>query len=268
MIRLAILGAGPSALVAAHAAMMYGDTEVTLFAPGEKSTIWGAQYLHQPIPGVSHADPSVIRYQMEGKPQDYLKKVYNGLWDGHISDDLRDQAHCAWDLREAYDKLWDTFIPHIQHFRLTENVLITAGYVQQFMDNFDMVVNTIPRKVFCMKPRQHEFRFTEIWAMGDSDRQRVPVPTREGIIVYNGHDDATWYRASRVFGYSTLEWPHHINRPPISGIARVRKPINHNCDCAPGVKHLGRMGRWDKNVLIHHVYADMTELLMIHEEDK
>jgi hypothetical protein len=104
--------------------------------------------------------------------------------------------------------------------------------------------------------------------MGDSDKMRVPVNVKEGMILYNGTEEASWYRASRVFGYSTVEWPHRINRPPIPGVARVRKPINHDCNCMPGVKHLGRMGRWDKNILVHHVYADMQELLMIHEEGK
>jgi hypothetical protein len=268
MTSVAILGAGPSALVAAQAVATYGETELAIFCPMEKSTVWGAQYLHQPIPGVLSLDPKVIRYSMQGTPEDYLKKVYGDRWDGHISDDLRDQAHCAWDLRASYDILWDQFYGSMNMLRFVENTRVNFENVKTLQESYDIVVNTIPRKVFCMNRHQHRFDFTEIWAMGDSDKQRVPVNVAEGMILYQGSHETAWYRASRIFGYSTVEWPHNVNRPPIPGVQRVRKPINHNCDCMPGVKHLGRMGRWDKNILVHHVYADMQELLMIHEESK
>jgi len=252
--------------VAASAAAQYG-VGLTIICPREKSTIWGAQYLHQPIPGVSVDEPQVIRYLMEGKPEDYLRKVYNGLWDGHVSDDLRDQAHMAWDLRMAYNRLWEQFESYIWEWRFGHSREANRDVLLTLVDKYDLVVNTIPRKKLCLNPK-HNFKFTEIWAMGDTDARRVPVPTTEGIITYNGHEDMSWYRAARVFGYSTVEWPQHINKPPIPDVARGRKPINHNCDCVPQIKHLGRMGRWDKSKLVHHAYADMTELLMIATEGK
>jgi hypothetical protein len=268
MISVAILGAGPSALVAAQAVATYGGTELAIFCPMERSTIWGAQYLHQPIPGVTHTEPEVIRYKMNGQPEQYLMKVYGDRWDGHISDDLRDQAHCAWDLRATYNKLWAEFEGSMNMLRFVDNTRLNQENIRTLTDSYDLVVNTIPRKVFCAARGHHKFDFTEIWAMGDSDRQRVPVSTPEGIIQYDGSEDSSWYRAARVFGYSTVEWPQRINKPPIPGVQRVRKPISHDCNCMPEVKHLGRMGRWDKKILVHHVYADMQELLMIHEEDK
>lgn len=266
---VAILGSGPSGLVAAWATYQFTgvDHSVAIFSPGERSTIWGAQYLHQPIPGVSLEMPHVIRYQMAGRPEDYLMKVYNGLWDGHISDDLRDQAHCAWDLRASYARLWDFFSPHMFNFMIGPNPSVNARNYHGLLTEYDMVVNTIPRKVFCQDAK-HQFKHTEIWAMGDTDERRVPVTTDEGIIEYNGKEETAHYRAARIFGYSTVEWPGNVNRPPIPGVARVRKPISHNCDCFPEVKHLGRMGRYDKNKLVHNVYADMTELLMIETEGK
>ena len=267
MTSVAVLGSGPSGLVAAWAAVCYLGTPgtIAIYSPIEKSTIWGAQYLHQPIPGISLDEPEVIRYRMEGKPEDYLMKVYNGLWDGHVSDDLRDQAHCAWDLRAAYDRLWTYFTPRMIPWAVGPNRDTNMANYRGLLDTHDIVVNTIPRQKFCQDP-SHKFKFTEIWAMGDSNAQQVPVRMDEGIIEYNGTEDKSWYRAARIFGYSSVEWPHHVNRPPVSGTARVRKPINHNCNCVPEIKHLGRNGRWDKSKLVHHAYADMIELLMIMED--
>lgn len=266
--RIAILGSGPSGLVAAHAAESYGIDRVTIYAPGQKSPVWGAQYLHQPIPGITDsAPPRVIRYVMKGQPEDYLRKVYGDVWDGHISDDLRDQAHLAWDLRAAYDTLWKVYEPEIQTFVLSSNNPdMNARNVRQLQVEHDMVVNTIPRDRLCIRRRFHRFNSTEIWAMGDSDKQSIPVDAREGIITYDG-TRTDWYRTARIFGYGTVEWPGSNNRPDIPGVARVPKPVSHSCDCFPGIVHLGRMGRWDKSILLHNVYADMMEQLMLREEE-
>lgn len=266
--RIAILGCGPSGLIAAHAALAHfdGEHQINIFSLKRPSPIYGAQYLHQPIPGVPlAADPTVIRYVMRGTPESYLTKVYGEKWDGTISDDLRDQAHVAWDLRGTYEWLWKTYEPLIQEVTFPSD----PGYIMEAIDTItsqvDLVVNTIPRPALCVNRGRHQFKSTEIWAAGDSDAGPCPIPGRDNIIEYNGDEFPSWYRVSKMFGFTTAEWPGHINRPSIPGTARIRKPLAHSCDCLPWVHHLGRMGRWQNGRLSHHVYADMVELITLAE---
>jgi hypothetical protein len=266
---IAILGCGPSGLVAAHAAVSQG-AQISIFSRPEPSPIYGAQYLHQPIPDLdtpSTKEFRVIRYRMKGDPEAYLKKVYSRSWDGTISDDLRDQAHVAWDLRGAYAELWDRY----RHLIIPAVISGDPGkrrvLIEAMADNYNLVLNTIPRPALCMHPDEHKFNGTQIWAMGDSPDQTCPVETPDDVIIYNGDSEPSWYRSARIFGYSTVEWPGQYTKPPISGVVRVTKPLSHTCDCwTDRMVHLGRMGRWQNGRLVHHVYADTVEQILIAKE--
>ena len=267
--KIAILGCGPSGLVAAHAAKQSRIAKnVRVFSRKDRSPIYGAQYLHQPIPGTLSGhdiEPEIIRYQMRGTPESYLDKVYGDSWDGSVSDDLRDQAHVAWDLRATYDELWMRYQDLICEYEIPRNQGPSgvSSCINPLLENFDLVVNTIPRPMLCLR-RDHKFISTDIWALGEHPANPFPIECSENIITYNGDSEPSWYRASRIHGYSTVEWPGHQNRPPIPGVARVRKPLRHNCNCWLGtVVHLGRMGRWQNGTLVHHVYADMHEQMLL-----
>jgi hypothetical protein len=264
-VRIAILGCGPSGLVAAHAASQLKiKTNIQVYSAKRRSPIYGAQYLHQPIPGVFAAhevEPDIIRYNMVGSPESYLKKVYGEAWDGTISDDLRDQAHVAWDLRSTYDELWMRYADLIVDYSIIKGAVEQC--VRPLVDNYDIVINTIPRPALCLKPR-HQFVSTEIWAAGETPDQPFPVECADNVIVYNGDSNPSWYRSSRIHGHSTVEWPGHTPKPPVPGVARVKKPLRHSCDCwTDQIVHLGRMGRWQNGTLVHHVYADMYEQLIL-----
>lgn len=239
--------------------------EVRVFSRKMRSQIYGAQYLHQPIPR-THAsaavEPEIIRYSMNGDPESYLKKVYGDAWDGTISDDLRDQAHLAWDMRSVYDELWDQYSDLITDYDIPRGISPVTAAIQPLLDNFDLVINTIPRPALCL--RGHKFISTDIWALGETPGQAFPIECHDGVIEYNGDSNPSWYRSSRIYGYSTVEWPGHLPKPPLVGVAKVKKPLSHNCDCWLGsIVHLGRMGRWQNGRLVHHVYADTMEQLML-----
>lgn len=267
--KIAILGCGPSGLVAAHAAMQLKIPKtVRVLSRAERSPIYGAQYLHQPIPGVFAAhdvEPEIIRYQMAGTPEGYLRKVYGDNWDGTISDDLRDQAHVAWDIRSTYDELWMRYADLICEYEIPRNAGPSgvAAVITPLLDNFNLVINTIPRPMLCMR-RDHKFVNTDIWALGEHPANPFPIECADNVIRYNGEPEPSWYRASRIHGYSTVEWPGHVPRPPIPGVVKVKKPLRHNCNCWSGsIVHLGRMGRWQNGTLVHHVYADTYEQLLL-----
>ena len=50
-------------------------------------------------------------------------------------------------------------------------------------------------------------------------------------------------------------------KPPLEGVAAVRKPLTTDCNCHPDWLHVGRYGRWTKGVLSHDAYfATMARL--------
>lgn len=259
MSKVAILGCGPSGLVAAHAVLMSDFRhDVALFSRKIKSQVYGAQYLHQPIPGIMNHVPKVIRYILDGEPQAYLRKVYGDAWDGTINDEMRTQAFVAWDLRATYDRLWETYQD------LVFDTEINGALLEEMPREFDLIINTIPRPALCKRPTEHRFKSTTIWASGDTEMGGCPVRGEEAVIRYNGNPEPSWYRSARLFGYSTVEWPGWMDRPPYGHAVKVKKPLAHTCDCwTRSMVHMGRMGRWQNGYLVHQVYADVAEQLII-----
>ena len=69
-------------------------------------------------------------------------------------------------------------------------------------------------------------------------------------MVYNGDPLWTWYRASLIDGHAALE-----STKPFSGAWSGVKPLATTCDCYRQIKRVGRFGRWQKGVLVHHAFA-------------
>lgn len=111
--------------------------------------------------------------------------------------------------------------------------------------------------------------------MGDAPDlgQEVPIGIPENTVLCNGSvDGPSWYRASNVYGYKTVEWPGSIKKPPYPGIARVKKPLTTNCDCEKFLEartiKVGRYGRWQKGVLSHEAFQDTLDALSIPVSDQ
>lgn len=257
--QVAILGSGPTALVAAHAAYEAG-AYVHIFSKGDISEIFGCQYLHRSIPGVYDIRQVRVSYRLEGTPERYREKVYGAAWDGPVSaEDLVGQ-HDAWDLRATYRALWNRYIESRGRAGFTGVVLTPAKMADDWYDslssNFDLVINTIPRDRICASPA-HTFFGAKVWCSGDApERGRyAPFAAPEDTVLLSGERYPSWYRAARVFGYTTVEWPEQ-SKPPFPNIAEVTKPLYTDCDCWPNIKHIGRYGTWNKSYLVHHAWMD------------
>src|SRR4051794_14558085 len=103
--RIAVLGCGPAGLMAAHAAKVCG-ADVDIFSRKRKSELFGCQYLHAPIPGMTDVAPVTVRYMLNGDIEGYRRKVYGDTWDGEVSPEDLLGNHDAWDIRRTYDNLW------------------------------------------------------------------------------------------------------------------------------------------------------------------
>lgn len=265
--RVAILGSGPAGLMSAAAVLNatsdpFGAGIVVLSNNG-KSSLYGAQYLHEPIP--SYTDTRwpnakrVVHYTLRGAVDEYKRKVYGPMWDGTVSPEELDEAHYAWDIRQTYDALWADFKDHVEKVHMDPAGLRMLIDGHTGYGRFDLIINTIPRPMLCREG--HQFQSTSIWAAGEApdrgiDLNRFRCP--EFTVICNGEESPGWYRLSNIYGHKTVEWPEHT-KPPIPSVAAVAKPLKTNCNCWPEVLHVGRYGKWTKGVLTHHAYQEVLE---------
>lgn len=259
--RAVILGCGPAGLVAAHSAILAGADDVRILSKKRKSEMFGAQYLHAPIPGATNKPPVQVRYELQGTIEGYRRKVYGLKDDVAVSPETLSELHDAWDLRDTYNELWDMYSPYVVDAEITAKV-----WWDWRPNHFDVMLSTIPATALCLKPEEHTFGYEEIWAAGDAPERGVFVPyqmSQRNTVICNGEISPAWYRMSRLFGHTTVEWPGTINKPPVEDVARVKKPLFTNCDCNDSIIRVGRYGSWTKGVLVHDVFTQTWEA--VHE---
>ncbi|QPX62604.1 oxidoreductase [Arthrobacter phage Wollypog] len=247
-----VLGAGPAGLMAAHAAAITNN-DVLILSKKRKSYMRGAQYLHMPIPMASQSAPFEIEYALKGTSEQYRDKVYGPDPRIKVSPDSLLGSHLAWDIREAYDWLWETYSTYVHDREITpwtiEELLKTYGA--------DMVISSIPAQEICQDP-SHVFQRETVWV---TEFFRGTFPG-DNYVECSGDPDDPWYRTSRIQGWTNTEYPF-AKKPPLSGdkVHEVAKPIKTNCDCLPDVRRVGRYGTWTKGVLSHTAFYDTADVL-------
>lgn len=248
---VAILGVGPSGLAAALAVLQAGS-RVHLYSKRiEPSHLYGCQYLHEPIPGITLTGYQTVEYTLLGEPEDYRAKVYGDAWKGTVSPEDLEQEHKAWDLRWAYRQMWSEVLGPSQYVRRVElrRAEISWRWLAEkstILNTYDRVISTIPATAMCAYG--HSFESHSIWAVGS----KHPDPTKpRAEVVCDGTGDVDWYRKATVFGYETTEWS---TKPEGVAAAKVLKPLRTNCTCWPDIIRAGRYGRWAKGILVHHAY--------------
>jgi hypothetical protein len=253
-----ILGCGPAGLLAAHAVEQLGGRPHILSIK-VKSEFQGAQYLHQPISGLTGAPHGVIRTHQSGTREGYAQKVYGDpsapcSWNDQLPE--RD----AWDLRLVYDELWDRYRGRV------EGGEIDWEDLDEFQNNWKLVLSTLPLIKSCVQERfgVHHFEWEPMWTIGFA-----PPEVADNTVLYSGDLDCDWYRSSRVFGHASTEFSNHrpitggayltpeeIRPPQVYQVHKGIKVQGTDCDCWPGIKRIGRFGTWRKGYLSHHAYHD------------
>lgn len=248
--KVLVLGCGPAGLLAAHAASYVTD-DIVVVSKKVKSTLYGCQYLHGPIPGLDLRTASV-NYVLEGTLDAYREKQYGARpLPSAVSPAALEGLHPAWDIRQAYDQLWEKYSHLIVDHELDpEEVSDMLHYYLPAL-----TVSSIPAPALCLDMESHAFSSVASWALGDAPElgQVVPVPCPEFTVVCNGSKHVGYHRVSNVFGYKTAEWPAH-RKPPITGVAQFSKPLKTTCTCHSSVLRVGRYGTWTKGVLSHEAF--------------
>lgn len=273
---VAIFGVGPAGLMAAHACALAGRPIALFSKPGPggkivKSKLGGAQFLHDPIPGVNEDDADTqIEYMLRGTPEGYRAKLYGDDPKVEFVSMERVSNHVpqqAWNMQKTYDTLWD-----LLSAESANGVNINAQWVQEAMDKdwFSLIINTIPLNIICrthadMMPDvpQHRFTSAHVRIMNEPLLEDLP----NDVVVYDGTEDASWYRCSKIFGYGSTEFPG-MGKLPYTGLVDVRKPVWTNCNCWTGgatgteILRLGRYGSWTKGVLSHSAFIGAAKAVM------
>lgn len=244
-----VVGCGPAGLIAAEAADQFG-AQVHIVSRKEKSTMPGAQYLHEPIPGVTPEKPDGhIDVIKRGTRRGYARKVYGNpeapvSWD-HYGDGLVP----AWRLSATYDALW---------FKWEDTVLdelVGGNVIRHVATRHDLVFCTIPRPALCRASKGHVFPCQRVW-IRDSVAPNTNVV--DNTIIYSGDPMDAWYRTSRLFEHDSTEFSHWV-----PDAREGFKPMWTDCDCQPdNVIPVGRFGKWNKKVLTHHVYKEVQDALL------
>lgn len=238
-------------MIAAHTLIEAGAdrNEIDIISKEKcKSTIGGAQFLHEPIFKDDEPDAEISIVHI-GEGAGYATKVYGHpeietSWDDH------DTVQIAWGLQSTYERLWE---------RLEDRILVeVADWIDgeeaaAISEHYATVVSTIPAECICTNP-DHSFPSTKFFMF-----PCVPSPVPLNVIMYSGRmNEETWHRQSNIMGYSWREYPwsehdrvEEIGGEPLYGA----KPMGTNCDCAQklGIVKAGRFGAWDKKVLLHDV---------------
>jgi hypothetical protein len=251
-----VLGCGPAGLMAAHAATL-SRHEVVILSKARPSYMKGAQYLHRPIPIGVDLPSFQVTYDLLGTPEGYRRKVYGEGWQGTVSPEDLTESHEAWDIRVAYQWLWDMYGERVTDQRIDPGTLDEA--IQHLRP--DVTISTVPASILCMEG--HTFGHTMIWS---TDQPMIDM--EQNWVVCNGLDAPAWYRAARIQNFDTVEWPLE-SKPPLSQdhLWAVHKPTKNNCTCFPDVVRMGRYGKWTKGVLSHEAFHE-TAILLNQKQEK
>lgn len=262
---VAILGCGPSGLLAAHACAMR-NVPFVIFSPYKKSKLGGAQFSHIPIPGIHEEDEKVmLTYQVTGDAGTYQRKVYGQQKVEFVSfDNVKDGMTVpAWSLTSMYDQLWTKYQERIVDYE------VKPSRIEELRASFDLVISSAPANITCYGTEtqevQHQFRYQTIRLINETLDPNLP----DNTIWYDGTDEHSFYRMSSIFGAGSTEWSAFGALPPIKNLVTVNKPLWTNCDChlskdgdyPNSVLRVGRFGVWNKGVLSYHGYNVVTEVL-------
>lgn len=251
-----VLGCGPAGLFAAQAAVELGYG-VAIISQKKKSVIYGAQYLHKPIPGLMENVSSFrIRTLRYGVPERYAQRVYQ---DASMPTSWAKAQPVveAWDLREAYENAWKRFEGDIM------DTPIDADTIDELSSNFDLVISTIPAWSICRSSR-HNFPSLPIMVKKSVEFQIEEFDVEKSFVnwvIYNGTTEGIWYRCSTINGFESTESQAHPALAEEGGWDLGFKILDTDCDCHPNLVKTGRMGKWKRGVLTHHAFEDTLAAL-------
>ncbi len=259
--RIAILGAGPSGMMAAHTVAQERH-HITIYDrdPNQTRKRSGLFYLNtdcnlalerievpQRVLGVTGLKP-------EEAEELYAQKVYGDTVSQSVSiPHPRQREKIVFNGTQAINRLWDLYKDFIEVKQITG-----FEHVRQLVDDglFDAVICTIPAPQ--MFPALN-FPSQTLWAM------KGLAPVGESFIFYSIVPQHKWYRCSALFGNFMMEYgagqfpsidiSEDAEPRQLFQIQKVLQGDSVPVDAFPQeILLTGRYGEWDPNCLVEDVY--------------
>lgn len=255
MAEVVIFGAGPSGLMAAHAAETAGHEVVKLYDANPKppdGTTAGVFYLHAPC-GLNVAS-QMVKVAAEGERREYARRMYGDP-----------QAKCNWPTQPYVTEAWDGMIAvNMLWWRYqdrTEHALIR-------MQDIRILAKSEPRRIFIntvplnfLMETELPYALSQILTTCGKDIATAPH------MIYMGIPGVEITRRSFLFGryameapmdvdwshHEGTEWQRHVVKKVISDREADKFVAEHE-QRFPNLFFTGRYGRWDKTMLTHKVY--------------
>lgn len=119
----------------------------------------------------------------------------------------------------------------------------------------ELVINTLPRQIFCTKPDDHGFPRRDLWVS-----TQIGPHLKDDEIVLNAEDAPAWYSSSKFDDRQVTKW---LQPTPFENISHTSMPVSTNCDCAPvGMVHVGAEAVCDPTLTLVDVYSDTVAAVM------
>ncbi len=260
---IAILGAGPSGMMAAHAASQCG-ANVNIFDsnPDQSRRNSGVYYLHSDCDLL--LDSITIKQGLLGAhlmnfdemKEAYGQKVYGQqVLNTSVLDPILNPVITGYNAGQAIDRLWDMY-----GFQVQKQHIDDIQDIWPLLKEFDSVISTIPAYVLYPDFDKYEFVETSI--------KVGKAPEDEAFIFYNVNEYCDWYRCSALFGIFIQEFGLGKKAPDdgqefgTNKYITVKKVIGTGVvSNMEGLLLTGRYGAWNKKFLTHDVYYDVLKWL-------
>lgn len=259
---IAVLGAGPSGLFAAHAAHQCGyDVEIFDKSPNMSRRNSGVFFIHDDcdllLDSVSIKQTVLGCYgkTSEEVAELYGKKVYGRpIAKTSVMDVLKNPVITGYNSGQALNRLWDMYGNKV----IVKE--INPIEVLDLLDSYEKVVSTIP--AYILYPN-NQYDHGESWIrIGKS-------PENEAFLFYDINPNQIWYRCSAMFGVFVQEFRHGYIPDMTDGYEyrKVIKVIGDGIQSdIPNLFLVGRYGAWDKKCLTHNVYEKTLDWLLRNNE--
>lgn len=257
MLKVAIIGTGPAGMLAAWGVQQEVIAKITLIKPPGvplKSEIYGAQYVHgiiQDLP--ADIEPFWVRYRFFGTEQGYRQHIYGETMPTNSTSWRKfHPKELAWSIRQVYDHIAEELVSTCT----IEEAVVREDYCEVLVDNYDYVFNTAP--------------LNRVANSGVFETEKVLIAPINPYIVPSNEiwyfgDGRLAYRASNIQGVPSTEYPLHVGDDLTKKIQRqvkeIKKPLRCKDVAMEGVYRLGRYGKWQKGVLVHHVYEEARTIV-------